>query len=60
MIFISLFTERRQIAEITPLLWPADKFFLPEGEPKRPCYRSVGFWWVIMVIIYAIVYIIFS
>ena len=23
---------------------------LPEGEPERPFYQSVGFWWTVFII----------
>ncbi|HRR34104.1 MAG TPA: sodium/solute symporter [Kiritimatiellia bacterium] len=55
---ISLFTRPRPEAEIRPLMWSVDKFFLPPGEPKHPLLQSVGFWFVILTFIYVVIYVI--
>ena len=58
MVVISLFTQPRLEAEIRPLMWGIDKFFLPASEPKRPLLQSVGFWFALLSLIYLAVYVI--
>ncbi|MDX9793849.1 MAG: sodium/solute symporter [Kiritimatiellia bacterium] len=56
MLVISLFTRPKPEAEIRPLMWGIDKFSLPSGEPKRPLLQSVGFWFVLLSLIYFAIY----
>jgi len=58
MIVVSLFTQTRPEKEIRPLMWSIDKFFLPKGEPSRSLFQSVGFWFVLLTLIYVVVYMI--
>jgi len=58
MVVISLFTLPKPEAEIRPLMWSLDKFFLPKGEPKRNLFQGVGFWFVLLSLVYAAVYVI--
>jgi len=59
MVGVSLFTPAKPEAEIRPLMWSVDKFFLPRGEPKRNLFQGVGFWFVLLSTIYFAVYAIF-
>ena len=56
MAVISLCTQPKPEAEIRPLLWALDKFFLPAGEPKRPVLQSVGLWFALLSFVYFVVY----
>ena len=58
MVVVSLFTRPRLEAEIRPLMWSVDKFFLPDGEPKRPLLQSVGLWFVLLSLIYFLIYVV--
>ena len=60
MVVISLFTQPKPEAEIRPLLWSVDKFFLPPGEPKRNLFQGVGFWFVLLTLVYAAIYLIWQ
>jgi len=57
MIVVSLYTRPKPQHEIASLLWTKDKLFLPPGEPKRPFFKSVGFWWALFVLLYIGLYI---
>lgn len=57
MVTVSFFTEPKPIEAISPLLFSKDKVRLPENEPKRPFYQSVGFWWSVFVLMYVFLYI---
>jgi SSS family solute:Na+ symporter len=59
MVAVSLFTQPRPLAEIAPLLWSKKCLFLPDDEPRRPLLQSAGFWWVLFVLFYIVIYIIF-
>ena len=50
MVVVSLFTVPRPADEVAPLLWSKDMIRLPKGEPNRPFFQSVGFWWAVFVI----------
>jgi len=58
IVVISLFTQPKPEAEIRPLLWSLDKFFLPPGEPKRPLFQSVGLWFVLLTLVYIAIYVV--
>lgn len=58
MVVVSLFTQPKSEAEIRPLMWSVDKFFLPPGEPKRNLFQSVGFWFAILSLIYVAIYVV--
>jgi SSS family solute:Na+ symporter len=55
MIGVSLFTVPRPLAEVKSLMWSKDLIRLPKGEPERPFFQSVGFWWVLFIVFYAVV-----
>ena len=57
MVTVSFFTEPKPIEAISPLLFSKDKVRLPENEPKRPFWQSVGFWWSVFVLVYVFLYI---
>ena len=59
MVVVSLRTKPKPLAEIAPLLWSKKCLFLPEDEPRRPLLQSVGFWWVLFILFYVVIYIIF-
>jgi len=58
MVAVSLFTQPRPLAEIAPLLWTKKCLFLPDDEPRRPLLQSAGFWWVLFVLFYIVIYIV--
>ncbi len=57
MIVVSLFTKAREVEEIAPLTFSVQNIRLPLGEPKRPFYQSVTFWWGIFVAFYVGIYV---
>lgn len=56
IVIVSIYTKPRKISEIISLTWSKELLKLPPDEPKRPFWQSVGLWWSIMVIVYAIFY----
>ncbi len=58
MVVISLCTQPKPEAEIRPLMWGVDKFFLPPGEPKRNLFQGVGVWFVILSFLYFTIYVV--
>lgn len=56
MVMVSLYTRPRAVSEIGALLWTPKMLRLPDNEPKRVWWQSVGFWWGVMAVIYGIVY----
>lgn len=59
MLVFSAFTPPKAEKEIAPLLWSKDMLHSPPDEPKRPFVASVAFWWTVLAIVYAAVYVIF-
>lgn len=57
MFVISLVTKPRPIEEIRPLTFSPKMLRLPTGEPRRPFFASVPFWWMIFVLFYTAIYI---
>lgn len=53
---VSLLTKPRNRDEIASLTWSKQLIKLPAGEQKRPKWQSVGIFWGIMMVLYAIVY----
>ncbi|MET7001582.1 SLC5 family protein [Chitinophaga defluvii] len=58
MIVVSLNTKPRELSEIRSYLWTPKLLKLPEGEPRRPWWQSVGLWWGLIAVIYTLFYII--
>ena len=56
IVLVSIYTKPREISEIISLTWSKELLKLPPNEPKRPFWQSVGLWWIILAIIYAIFY----
>ncbi len=56
IVVVSLNTEPRETSEILNLIWSKKLFKLPSKERKRPFFQSVGLWWTIVLIVYAIFY----
>jgi SSS family solute:Na+ symporter len=56
IVVISLYTSPRKKEEIISLTWSKKLLKLPSGEQKRPFWQSVGLWWSVMAVIYAIFY----
>lgn len=56
IVLVSMYTKPRETSEIISLTWSKKLLKLPLNEPKRPFWQSVGFWWIILAIIYAIFY----
>jgi len=56
IIVVSMCTRPRETAEISSLIWTTKLAKLPPDEPKRPLWQSVGLWWSIMALLYAIIY----
>ena len=50
MVAVSVFTVPRPADEVRSLMWSKDMIRLPKGEPSRPFFQSVGFWWAVFVI----------
>jgi SSS family solute:Na+ symporter len=55
LLLISLATRPRPYEEIEPLLWKPEYLRLPAGEPKRPFFASVPFWWTVFAVFYGAV-----
>lgn len=58
MIVVSLYTSPRAVNEIRSYLWTTRLLRLPENEPRRPWWQSVGLWWGLIAVVYTIFYII--
>jgi len=58
-IIISLLTKPKPVESIASLMWTKDCLYLPKNEPKRPLLQSLGFWWVIFVLMYLIIYAVY-
>ncbi len=58
MIVVSLYTRPRAVNEIRSYLWTTRLLRLPENEPRRPWWQSVGLWWGLIAVVYTIFYII--
>ena len=57
MVAVSLMTRPKPIEEVRPLTFSFDKIRLPAGEPKRPAWQRVSFWWTLFVLFYAGLYV---
>ena len=57
IVWVSLVTEPRPAAEIAHLMWSKEMLFLPKDEPKRPFLASIGLWFTLFVVFYAVVII---
>ena len=57
MIIISLFTKPRPVAEIGSLMFSKEIFFLPKNEPKKTFFKSLWFWWSLLIAVYAFFYV---
>jgi solute:Na+ symporter, SSS family len=53
---VSLCTKPMETNQIMSLTWSKELLKLPANEKKRPFWQSVGLWWSVMAIIYAILY----
>lgn len=58
MIVVSLYTRPRAVNEIMSYLWTTRLLRLPENEPRRSWWQSVGLWWGLIAVVYTIFYII--
>lgn len=58
MIVVSLYTKPRAVNEIRSYLWTTQLLRLPENERRRPWWQSVGLWWGLIAVVYAVFYII--
>jgi SSS family solute:Na+ symporter len=56
IVIVSKYTKPRETSEIISLTWSKELLKLPSNERKRPFLQSVGLWWTIMAIIYAVFY----
>ena len=59
MIAVSLFTEPKPTGEIASLMFTRATLRLPSGEPKRPFFASVVFWWSVFAAVYVVLYVVF-
>ena len=57
MTTVSLYTKPRVFSEVSSLLWTPKLLRLPANEVQRPWWQSIWLWWGIMVVIYAVFYI---
>ena len=57
IVWVSLATKPKPVAEIAPLMWSKKMLALPEGEPKRHFLASVRFWWFLFIAFYTVVII---
>ena len=58
MIIVSLYTRPRAESEIRTYLWTTKLLRLPENEPRRPWWQSVGLWGGLIAVVYVMLYIV--